>query len=81
MGSVWARKQLAKKSNEITAIPKLLEKIQIKGQIITIDAMGTQKAHAQMERREYYQSEDIGWMSQRKEWNGIKSIGMEEKTI
>ena len=31
------------KSNEITAIPQLLEKIQIKGQIVTIDAMGTQK--------------------------------------
>lgn len=35
-----------RKSNEITAIPELLEKIQIKGQIITIDAMGTQTAIA-----------------------------------
>jgi len=31
------------KSNEITAIPKLLELLSIKGCIITIDAMGTQK--------------------------------------
>lgn len=30
------------KSNEITAIPKLLELLQIKGCIVTIDAMGTQ---------------------------------------
>lgn len=30
------------KSNEITAIPKLLEMFQVKGNIITIDAMGTQ---------------------------------------
>jgi len=30
------------KSNEITAIPKLLETLNIKGQIVTIDAMGTQ---------------------------------------
>ena len=30
------------KSNEITAIPKLLDDLNIKGQIITIDAMGTQ---------------------------------------
>lgn len=30
------------KSNEITAIPKLLKSLQIKGQTITIDAMGTQ---------------------------------------
>jgi predicted transposase YbfD/YdcC len=32
----------AKKSNEITAIPKLLELIDIKGHIVTIDAMGAQ---------------------------------------
>lgn len=30
------------KSNEITAIPKLLEMLEIKGCIVTIDAMGTQ---------------------------------------
>jgi predicted transposase YbfD/YdcC len=35
------------KSNEITAIPKLLELIDIKGQIVTIDAMGAQKKIAQ----------------------------------
>ena len=34
------------KSNEITAIPSLLDRINIKGQIITIDAMGTQTAIA-----------------------------------
>ena len=33
---------MEEKSNEITAIPELLDKIQIKGQILTIDAMGTQ---------------------------------------
>ena len=37
--SAWADE----KSNEITAIPKLLELIDIKGMIITIDAMGCQK--------------------------------------
>lgn len=140
--SAWSRedgfclgqKAVSEKSNEITAIPELLDKIQIKGQIITIDAMGTQKAiaekikkkradyvlalkgnqgslyedvalyfgdkdtlqeirgsgnyestvekaHGQMEKREYYQKAEIGWLSQRKEWKGIKSIGMEEKRI
>src|SRR3954452_7779570 len=34
----------AEKSNEITAIPELLRLVDIKGAIITIDAMGTQKA-------------------------------------
>jgi predicted transposase YbfD/YdcC len=35
------------KSNEITAIPELLEMLDIKGSIITIDAMGTQKKIAE----------------------------------
>lgn len=140
--SAWSRedgfclgqKAVDEKSNEITAIPELLDKIQVKGQIVTIDAMGTQKAvaekirrkradyvlalkgnqgglyedvrlyfsdegvrqdirekqgyactvekaHGQLEKREYYQTEDIKWLAQKKEWEGIKSIGMEEKTI
>jgi predicted transposase YbfD/YdcC len=53
--SVWAGEyglslgQLAcgEKSNEITAIPELLRLVDIKGAIITIDAMGTQKAIAE----------------------------------
>src|SRR3954462_10300047 len=35
------------KSNEITAIPELLKKIDVRGGIVTIDAMGTQKAIAE----------------------------------
>lgn len=35
-----------KKSNEITAIPQLLEQLELKGAIVTIDAMGTQKTIA-----------------------------------
>lgn len=122
------------KSNEITAIPELLDKINVKGQIITIDAMGTQteiaakirqkradyvlalkgnqsnlhddvkeyfqdkdfceqikkngqyrrtveKAHSQKEVREYFQTEDIKWLPQRSRWKGLKSVGMERKTI
>ena len=128
------QKAVREKSNEITAIPELLDRIQVKGQVVTIDAIGTQtaiaekirskradyvlalkrnqttlhedvklffgdedekriiqaeggykrtieKAHGQIEIREYYQTEKIGWLSQKKEWKGIKSIGMEEKTI
>jgi len=37
----------AEKSNEITAIPALLQLIDLRGAIITIDAMGTQKEIAQ----------------------------------
>ena len=35
------------KSNEITAIPELIDKIDVKGAIVTIDAMGCQKEIAQ----------------------------------
>lgn len=40
-----------------------------------------EKAHGQIETREYYQTEDIRWMPQRTQWKGLKSIGMERKTI
>ena len=43
---VLAQQKVDAKSNEITAIPKLLDLLDLKGQIITIDAMGTQKAIA-----------------------------------
>lgn len=39
---VIGQEKVAEKSNEITAIPKLLEMIDIKNQIVTIDAMGCQ---------------------------------------
>ena len=50
MVSAWANEnnlvlgqvRVNDKSNEITAIPELLDKLMIKGNIITIDAMGTQ---------------------------------------
>ena len=133
-GFSLGQKVVDEKSNEITAIPELLEKINIKGQVVTIDAMGTQtaivetirrkrgeyvlalkgnqkvlceevslflndeeekkkikqkgiykktreKAHGQIEIREYYQTEEIKWLESKKEWKGLKSIGMEEKTI
>jgi predicted transposase YbfD/YdcC len=52
--SIWASEfglslgqvACAEKSNEITAIPELLRLVNIQGAIITIDAMGTQKAIA-----------------------------------
>ena len=36
----------AEKSNEITAIPELLELLELHGAVVTIDAMGCQKANA-----------------------------------
>jgi predicted transposase YbfD/YdcC len=42
---VLAQSKVQDKSNEITAIPALLELLDIKGCIVTLDAMGTQKKH------------------------------------
>jgi len=40
---VLGQQKTDEKSNEITAIPQLLELLDIKGSVVTIDAMGTQK--------------------------------------
>ena len=120
------------KSNEITAIPELLRVLDIKGSIVTIDAMGCQKKiaeqihlqqgdyifnlkgnqsslhddvrlfiesyvdknslqntvfdhveiidgdHGRIEKRGYWITEDIAWLSQAQDWSGLKSIGMVE---
>ena len=55
MVSAWACEQrlvlgqeaIDDKSNEITTLPKLLKLLEIKGCIVTIDAMGCQRAIAQ----------------------------------
>jgi hypothetical protein len=41
-GVVLGQEKTAEKSNEITAIPELLEVLELKGCIVTIDAMGCQ---------------------------------------
>ncbi len=46
-GFCLGQKAVSEKSNEITAIPQLLDTINIKGNIVTIDAMGTQKEIAE----------------------------------
>lgn len=46
-GVVLGQRKVDGKSNEITAIPELLELLALKGCIVTIDAMGCQRAIAQ----------------------------------
>jgi len=140
--SAWAKEwgycvgqvKTEEKSNEITAIPKVLDMVSIKGQIVTIDAMGTQekiakkivakkgdyilavknnqkelyedistyfdeekkaeirkaktnylktveKNRSQIEKREYYQIEDVSWIYRKERWAKLTSIGMVENTI
>jgi len=122
--------RVSEKTNEITAIPDLLDDLNVKGHIITTDAMGTQteivkkirkkhadyvlalkgnqgglfedvrqyfddtelllncaytktieKARGGIEKREYWQTDDIAWLSQKKDWLGLKSIAMTRNTI
>lgn len=46
LGLVLGQEKVAGKSNEITAIPELLQALYLKGHLVTIDAMGCQKAIA-----------------------------------
>ena len=129
-GFCLGEKLVSDKSNEITAIPKLLEDINIKGHIVTTDAIGCQtgivkeirrkhadyvlalkgnqgslhedvklyfddpellegcaytkkveKARSGIEKREYWQTDNIAWLGQKKDWAGLKSIAMTRNTI
>ena len=40
----------------------------------------TEKAHGQIEIREYYQTNDISWLSNKKPWLGLQTIGMVKTT-
>src|ERR1035437_9373708 len=46
-GLVLAQRRVDEKSNEITAIPKLLDALELSGTVVTIDAMGCQRAIAE----------------------------------
>jgi predicted transposase YbfD/YdcC len=129
-GFCLGEKCVSEKSNEITAIPDLLDALNIRNNIVTTDAMGCQteivkkirkkhadyvlalkgnqgslhddvkqyfddmdllsecaytqtieKARGGIEKREYWQTDDIAWLAQRKNWAGFKSIAMTRNTI
>jgi predicted transposase YbfD/YdcC len=42
-GLILAQRKVAKKSNEITAVPELLKVLELSGAIVTLDAIGCQK--------------------------------------
>ena len=41
----------------------------------------TEKSHSKFIKREYYMTNNIKWITNYKDWNNIKSIGYEKKTI
>jgi predicted transposase YbfD/YdcC len=125
--------KVADKANEIVAIPKLLDMLAIEGAVVTIDAMGCQRAiaqkvqdkkadyilalkgnqstlrddvelfaneqkannfkdttvshartvdgdHGRIETRDITVIQDIGWLQQRHQWPGLKSLVMVQST-
>jgi len=50
-GVVLGQLKTAEKSNEITAMPELLKMLDLKGKIVTSDAMGCQKNIAEKIRK------------------------------
>lgn len=129
-GFCLGERRVSEKTNEITAIPELLNDLNIKGHIITTDAMGTQteivkkirkkgadyvlalkrnqgnlhedvklyfedtgllskcaykktveKARGGIETREYWQTADVDWLAQKKDWVGLRSVAMTRNTI
>ncbi len=136
LGLCIASEMIQDKTNEIPTIPKILDKINVKGNIITWDALNTQKtnieaviklkgdyvvpikqnqgtfyndlvlyfnekqleiiaacgtknaylktfekSHSSIITYEYFQTEDISWYSNLKEWKGVKSFGVVKKSI
>jgi predicted transposase YbfD/YdcC len=131
---VLAQVKVEDKTNEITAIPDLLEMLMIKGCIVTIDAMGCQKKiaekiivaegdyilalkgnqgrlhdsvklafdgatpdvltgrcqdhstttdgdHGRIETRQAWVVTDIDWLEEKKEWCGLRSLGIVDSTV
>jgi predicted transposase YbfD/YdcC len=76
------------KSNEIVAIPTLLDMLDLRGALVSIDAMGTQVKtanqiigstdgdHGRIEVRTYWHSTDISWFADRQRWPGLGGFGM-----
>jgi predicted transposase YbfD/YdcC len=69
------------KSNEINAIPKLLEMLELSGCLVTIDAMGCQREthehrHGRHDDRYYYLAKLPEDFSISENWAGLKAIGM-----
>lgn len=136
LGLCVASEKIEDKTNEIPTIPKILDRINVKGNIITWDALNTQKSnvekviklkgdyvvpiklnqesfyndlvlyfndkqldiikangigksytkeleksHSSTITYEYFQTEDISWYYDLKNWSSIRSFGMVKKTI
>lgn len=79
LGLVLGQERVDQKSNEITAIPKLLKALELKGCLVTLDAMGCQKKVAKqcVEQGADYVLAVKG--NQKKLYKGIEALFANEK--
>ena len=57
--------------------PDFIKRIKVEGNY----SKTIEKAHGQVEIREYYQTGDVDWYEDKDKWKNLKSIGMVETTI
>ncbi|MDR1302225.1 MAG: ISAs1 family transposase [Treponema sp.] len=71
------------KSNEIKAVPKLLDILEVSGDVVTADAMSCQKeiakkirekGHGRVEKREIRTVTGLEWLESREVWEGLRTI-------
>lgn len=77
---------LAVKRNQGTLFNEIVDYFAIDGELETIKTQGAykktkEKARGQIETREYYQIDDLKWLSVKKNWRNLKTIGMVKTTI
>jgi predicted transposase YbfD/YdcC len=77
---------LAVKGNQGTLHQELIEYFADEELLSEIKEKGgyhktVEKHRSQLEKREYYQTDNISWYSDKKLWSGLKSIGMSQNTI
>ena len=75
---------LAVKGNQPTLHQDIIEYFADDALLLAVKQAGhykrtVEKARGQIEKREYYQTNDIGWMSRKESWKKLSSIGMVEK--
>jgi len=83
-GMVPGQMRVDEKTNEIKAIPELLEVLCPEGCIVTIDAMGTQKEIAKVvinKKADYILQEDISLYFKKKFFSGTRRSWKQKTNI
>ena len=73
---------LALKANQGTLYQEVSEYFHDEGLLKDLDYYTElKKSHSKIIKREYYMTNDISWLTNYKDWNKLKAVGYERKTI